>query len=194
MYGQMKQARIDEFNDGNLTLIRIRSMRVVNAIDYLYRRGNATARDLAEVMKTEPKQVYPFLKTLITKSVVTVKKFQNINVYSLSPKFMSMIKSVVGKRNGQKEYVMSKALERYKQFTGKEADEVVKAIIEYFVEKALTGNPYLTATDESIAEILARALKLPIDAVREALKELLNANILFVWNMRKARLESSLLN
>jgi len=106
-----------------------------------------------------------------------------------------MISNVVKRYSFKgREYIISKAKARFKRFLGKDPDPETIQVIEYFVDKALSGNPYVEGSHkESVAEIISRVLHIPLYDVNEILRELVQANILFVWLNRKARLESSLL-
>jgi len=146
-------------------------------------------------MNTNSRQVYPILKTWIEKGIVVITKMNRVNVYSISHKFRTLINDTVRRySHKERDFIIAKAKERYKRFLGKDPDQQVQAVIEYFVDKALTGNPYVQGShNESVAELLARVLKIPLYDVNEILRELVQANILFVWKNRKARLESSLI-
>ena len=92
-----------------------------------------------------------------------------------------------------REFIVAKAMERYKRFIGKDPGPEEIAVIEYFIDKALSGNPYVQGShNESVAELLARALNISLYDINEILRELVQANILYVWKNRKARLDSSL--
>lgn len=182
--------------DGLTTFEAPRSPRVLNALAYLLESGNSTASKLADVMATHSRFVYPLLKPWVLRGVVAISKIGRRNVYSISQNFRKLISDVM-KRFSLKgrDFIVSKAVSRYKKFMGKDPDSDVMKVIEYFVDKALTGNPYVQGTEsESVAEILSRALKIPIHDVAQILRELAVSNIIFVWKNRKARLESSLLH
>jgi len=157
--------------------------------------GNAFAYQLAQIMNTDSRETYPMLKTWILKGIVSVVKHGRRNVYSISQKFKTLIKNTV-KRYSYKgrDFIIAKAKERYRRFLGRDPDPEVLAVIEYFVDKALSGNPYVQGfQNESVAELLARVLTISLYDINEILRELVQANILYVWRNKKARLESSLL-
>jgi hypothetical protein len=185
-------ARLNGWSDGS---ILVRSPRVINAFAFMMENGNAFAYQLAQIMNTDSRETYPMLKTWILKGIVSVVKHGRRNVYSISQKFKTLIKNIV-KRYSYKgrDFIIAKAKERYRRFLGRDPDPEVLAVIEYFVDKALSGNPYVQGfQNESVAELLARVLTISLYDINEILRELVQANILYVWRNKKARLESSLL-
>jgi hypothetical protein len=171
-----------------------KSFRIINSFAFMLENGSAFAHQLAQIMNIDSRETYPMLKTWILKGVVTVVKRGRRNIYSISQKFKILIKNTV-KRYSYKgrEFIIAKAKERYKRFLGRDPDPEVLAVIEYFVDKALSGNPYIQGSqNESVAELLARALNISLYDINEILRELVQANILYVWKNRKARLDSSL--
>lgn len=175
--------------------VSIKSVRVIKAFAHLIENGNALANQLSQIMEVESRHVYPILKPWILKGVVTVSKFGRMNIYSISKKFKSLIYDVVKRFSFKgRDYVIAKAKARFKRFMGKDPDLETVQVIEYFVDKALSGNPYVTGSQNlSVAELLSRALGISLHDVSEILRDLVQANILFVWRNQKARLESSLL-
>ena|GEM_PF-5916777 len=171
-----------------------RSSRILNTLAFLLENGSSFAHQLSQIMNMDSREVYPMLKTWILKGVVTVSKQGRRNVYSISQKFKSLISSVVKKYSYKgREFIIAKAKERYKRFLGRDPDPEVLAVIEYFVDKALSGNPYVQGSqNESVAELLARVLNISLYDINEILRDLVQANILYVWKNRKARLDSSL--
>jgi predicted transcriptional regulator len=171
-----------------------KSSKVINTLAFLLENGSSFAHQLSQIMNMDSREVYPMLKTWILKGVVTVSKQGRRNVYSISQKFKSLIGSVVKKYSYKgREFIIAKAKERYKRFLGRDPDPEVLAVIEYFIDKALSGNPYVQGShNESVAELLARALNISLYDINEILRELVQANILYVWKNRKARLDSSL--
>jgi hypothetical protein len=172
-----------------------KSSRIINSFAFMLENGSAFAHQLAQIMNIDSRETYPMLKTWILKGVVTVVKHGRRNVYSISQKFKILIKNTV-KRYSYKgrDFIIAKAKERYKRFLGREPDPEVLAVIEYFVDKTLSGNPYVQGShNESVAELLARVLNISLYDINEILRELIQANILYVWKNRKARLDSSLL-
>jgi hypothetical protein len=172
-----------------------RSPRILNALAFLLENGNAFAHQLSRIMEMDSREIYPMLKVWILKGVVSIRKYGRRNLYEISQKFKSLISNVVKKYLFKgREYIISKARARYKRFLGRDPDPEVLAVIEYFVDKALSGNPYVQGSqNESVAELLARVLNISLYDINEILRELIHANILYVWRNRKARLESSLL-
>lgn len=175
-------------------MIEFRSLRVINVMAYLLENGSSFASGLANIMNVDSREVYPMLKTWILKGVVTVSKAGRRNVYSISQKFRSLITKTVRRYSYRgRDFIIAKAKERYKRFIGRDPDPEVIAVIEYFVDKALSGNPYVQGSqNESVAELLSRVLNIPLYDINEILRELVQANILYVWRNRKARLDSSL--
>jgi predicted transcriptional regulator len=171
-----------------------KSSRIINSFAFMLENGSAFAHQLAQIMNIDSRETYPILKTWILKGVVTVVKHGRRNVYSISQKFKILIKNTV-KRYSYKgrDFIIAKAKERYKRFLGREPDPEVLTVIEYFVDKTLSGNPYIQGSqNESVAELLARVLNISLYEINEILRELVQANILYVWKNRKARLDSSL--
>ena len=171
-----------------------KSSRIINSFAFMLENGSSFAHQLSQIMNIDSRETYPMLKTWILKGVVTVVKHGRRNVYSISQKFKILIKNTV-KRYSYKgrEFIVAKAMERYKRFIGKDPGPEEIAVIEYFIDKALSGNPYVQGSHtESVAELLARVLNISLYDINEILRELVQANILYVWKNRKARLDSSL--
>lgn len=175
--------------------VSIKSARVIKAFAHLIENGNALANQLSQIMEVESRHVFPILKPWILKGVVTVSKFGRMNIYSISKKFKSLISDVVKRFSFKgREFVLAKAKARFRRFLGRDPDPETVQVIEYFVDKALSGNPYVTGSQNlSVAELLSRALGISLHDISEILRDLVQANILFVWRNQKARLESSLL-
>jgi predicted transcriptional regulator len=173
----------------------IKSARVIKAFAYLIENGNTRANQLSQIMEVDSRHVFPILKPWILKGIVTASKFGRLNVYSISKKFKSLISSTIKRFTFKgRDYIITKAKARFKRFLGKDPDLETIQIIEYFVDKALSGNPYVTGDrNVSVAEFLSRVLGISIYDVSEILRDLVQANILFVWKNQKARLEASLL-
>ena len=185
-------ARLNGWSDGS---ILVRSTRVINAFAFMMENGNSFAHHLAQIMETDSREVYPMLKPWVLKGIISVSKLGRRNIYSISQKFKSLISNTIKKYSFKgREYVIAKAKARFKRFLGRDPDLETIQVIEYFVDKALSGNPYVQGSqNESVAELLARVLHISIYDINEILRELVQANILYVWRNRKARLESSLL-
>jgi len=171
-----------------------RSSRILNTLAFLLENGSSFAHQLSQIMDIDSREVFPSLKPWIMKGIISISKQGRRNIYSISQKFKSLISNVVKKYSFKgREYVIAKARARYKRFLGREPDPIVLAVIEYFVDKALSGNPYVQGSqNESVAELLARVLNISLYDINEILRELVQANILYVWKNRKARLDSSL--
>lgn len=182
-------------NGGVGTLILIKSSRVIKIFAFLMENRNSLAYQLAQIVEVESRHIYPILKPWILKGVISVSKLGRMNVYSISQKFKSLISDVVKRYSFKgREFVLAKAKARFKRFLGRDPDPETIQVIEYFIDKALSGNPYVEGTlSTSVTELLSRVLHIPIHDVVEILRDLVQANILFVWQNRKARLESSLL-
>jgi len=172
-----------------------KSSRIINTLAFLLENGSSFAHQLSQIMSVDSREVYPMLKAWIIKGVVTVVMKQGRrNVYSISQKVKSVIGGVVKKYSYKgRDFIIAKAKERYKRFLGRDPDPEVLAVIEYFVDKALSGNAYVQGSqNESVAELLARVLNISLYDINEILRDLVQANILYVWKNRKARLDSSL--
>jgi len=184
-------ARLDGWSDGS---ILVRSPRVINAFAFLMENGNSFAHQLAQIMETDSREVFPMLKPWILKGIVSISKFGRRNIYSISQKFKSLISNILKRYSFKgRDFIIAKAKARFKRFLGRDPDPETVQVIEYFVDKALSGNPYVQGSqNEPVAELLARVLHISIYDINEILRELVQANILYVWRNRKARLESSL--
>ncbi len=186
---------VDQSSDYKLFYQPPKSSRVMKAFVFLMDSVNAFAHQLSQIMDIDSREVFPSLKPWIMKGIISISKQGRRNIYSISQKFKSLISNVVKRYSFKgREYILAKTKARYKRFLGLDPDLETVQVIEYFVDKALTGNPYVEgSTKESVAELLSRVLHISIDDINEILRELVHANILYVWQNRKARLESSIL-
>jgi len=171
-----------------------RSSRILNTLAFLLENGSSFAHQLSQIMDIDSREVFPSLKPWIMKGIISISKEGRRNIYSISQKFESLISNIIRKYSFKgREFILAKAKQRFKRFLGREPDQETMQIIEYFIDKALSGNPYVEGSrNESIAELLAKVLKISLYDVGEILRDLIQANILFVWQNRKARLETSL--
>jgi len=173
----------------------VKSTRVIKAFAYLIENNKGVvAGQLSQIMEVDSRHVFPILKPWILKGIVSVSKFGQRNVYSISKKFKSLISDAIKRFSFKgRDYIIAKAKARFKRFMSRDPDPETIQVIEYFVDKALSGNPYITGSRNlSVAEFLSRVLNIPIHDIAEILRELVQANILFVWKNQKVRLESSL--
>ena len=172
-----------------------RSSRILNALAFLLENGSSFAHQLSQIMDIDSREVFPSLKPWIMKGIISISKQGRRNIYSISQKFKSLIFNIIRKYSFKgREFILAKSKQRFKRFLGRDADPETVQVIEYFIDKALSGNPYVEgSTKESVAELLSRVLHISIHDINEILRELVHANILYVWQNRKARLESSIL-
>jgi DNA-binding PadR family transcriptional regulator len=172
-----------------------KSSKVINTLAFLLENGSSFAHQLSQIMNMDSREVYPMLKTWIMKGIISISKQGRRNIYSISQKFKSLISNIIRKYSFKgREFILAKAKQRFKRFLGRDPDPETVQVIEYFIDKALSGNPYVEgSTKESVAELLSRILKISLYDINEILRDLVQANILFVFRNRKARLESSLL-
>jgi len=171
-----------------------RSSRILNTLAFLLENGSSFAHQLSQIMDIDSREVFPSLKPWIMKGIISISKQGRRNIYSISQKFKSLISNIIRKYSFKgREFILAKAKQRFERFLGREPDQETMQIIEYFIDKALSGNPYVQGShNESVAELLARALNISLYDINEILRELVQANILYVWKNRKARLDSSL--
>ncbi|WP_236748929.1 conjugal transfer protein [Acidianus manzaensis] len=152
--------------------------------------GPKLAKQLANLIKTESKEIYPRLKRYIVKGWVKVRKVNNVNVYSLTEAARKILES-----KGSFEKVKEKA----EEILGHRLDEDETEVLRVFYESKYIEN----SRDETIAEqvyyaVRKRNRKITLTRVEEILKEFTLRRIVFAFRLRsgqilKARLDKSLL-
>jgi hypothetical protein len=151
--------------------------------------GGKLARDLAKVINTDSKQIFPRLKRYILKGWIYVTKINNINVYYLS----DTAKKILKLQGSNFEKVREKA----EKILGRKLDNDETEILRFFYEL----NSYLERSEnESIAEQVYYALKkrIALSKITEILTEFTKAKILFAFRLKsgvilKVRLNKNLL-
>jgi len=149
-------------------------------------KGGKLARELARLIYTSSKEIYPRLKRYIQKGWVQVQRVNNLNVYSLTENARKILKL-----QGSFEKVREKA----EKILGRRLDSDETEILRFFFEL----NGYIERNEnESIAEQVYYALKIPLSKITEILTELTSKKILFAYRLRngvilKVRLNKNLL-
>ena len=193
--------------------VRFMSTTTAAMIRLIIARGCARARELAEAVDIESKDVYPRLRHWIIKGLVKAQKdpVANINIYSLTDcakalaselrRFVEEVAtSVRGKKSPRK--VVEEAEKRYRERFGREMGEVHRLILSIFIDQALNkSSPYIAIKpgEETLPQVLRIMIMqrfrkdIDVDEVVEALKELELAKIVYIDRKRfKARLDKSL--
>jgi len=150
--------------------------------------GGKLSRDLAKVINTDSKQIFPRLKRYILKGWIYVKKINSINVYYLSE---------TAKKILQLQGSFEKIKEKAEKTLGRKLDEDEVEVLRFFYEL----NGYVERSEnETIAEQIYYALRMRINLSRitEILTELTTKKVLFAYRLRngvilKVRLNKKLL-
>jgi DNA-binding PadR family transcriptional regulator len=147
------------------------------------------ARELASLINTSSKQIFPRLKIYILKGWVHVEKINNMNIYSLTETARRILK--------QRFHSLDKIKERAEQLLGRKLDEDEVDVLKFFYE--LNGGYVEKSENESIAEQVYYALKrVGLSRITEILTEFTSKKILFAYRLRngvilKVRLNKNLL-
>ena len=166
-----------------------RSEKVGKIFQVLLSEGGKLARDLAKVINTDSKQIFPRLKRYILKGWIYVRKINNINVYYLT----ETAKKVLKLQNNSFDMVK----ERAERILGRKLDKDEIEILRYFYEEQgyIENSP-----NETIAEQVYHALgrKVSLTRVQEILTDFTKARVLFAYRLRsgvilKVRLNKNLL-
>jgi len=150
--------------------------------------GSKLARELASLINTSSKEIYPRLMRYIQRGWVQVQKINNLNVYYLSETAKKILRL-----QGSFERVIEKA----ERMLGRKLEEDEIEILKYFFEL----NGYIERSeDESIAEQVyyAQKKRITLSRVTEILTEFTKVGILFAYRLRngvilKVRLNKNLL-
>jgi len=152
-------------------------------------KGGKLARELASLISTSSRQIYPRLKRYIAKGWIQVQKINNINVYCLSDTAKKILKL-----QGSFERVRENA----ERLLGRKLDEDELEILKFFYE--LNGSYVERNENESIAEQVYYALKkrIALSKITEILTEFTSKRVLFAFRVRsgiilKVRLNKNLL-
>jgi predicted transcriptional regulator len=193
--------------------VRFMSSTTAAMIRLIIARGCARARELAEAVDIESKDVYPRLRHWIIKGLVKAQKdpVANINIYSLTDcakalaselrRFVEEVAtSVRGKKSPRK--VVEEAEKRYRERFGREMGEAHRLILSIFIDQALNkSSPYIAIKpgEETLPQVLRTMIMqrfrkdIDADEIVEALKELELAKIVYIdRRLFKARLDRSL--
>ncbi len=110
--------------------------------------GGKLARDLAKVINTDSKQIFPRLKRYILKGWIQVQKINNMNIYSLT----ETAKKILQLQGSSFEKIKEKA----EKALGRKLDEDEVEVLRFFYEL----NGYVERSEnETIAEQIYYALK-----------------------------------
>jgi len=161
-----------------------RSERVVKIFEALSLGKAKLARELAEIIGVESKQILPRLKRYIQRGWVEVQKVNNLNVYSLTETSRKILKL-----KGSFE----KVKERAEKILGRKMEEDELEILKLFFkeQKYVENSP-----NESIAEQVYYALgrKVSLTRVQEVLTEFTVKGILFAFRLKDGRILKVRLN
>ena len=152
------------------------------------RSGGKLSRDLAKVINTDSKQIFPRLKRYILKGWIQVQKINNMNIYSLTETARKIL---------QLQGSFEKIKEKAEKALGRKLDEDEVEVLRFFYEL----NGYVERSEnETIAEQIYYALKMRINLSRitEILDEFTKARVLFAYRLKnglilKVRLNKNLL-
>jgi len=162
-----------------------RSERVAKIFELLSSGKPMLARELAEVIGVQSKQILPRLKRYIQRGWVVVQKVNNLNVYSLGETARKVLKL----QGSTFERVKEKA----EKLLGRKLEEDELEILRYFYreQRYVENSP-----SESIAEQVYYALgrKVSLTRVQEVLTELTVKGILFAFRLKDGRILKVRLN
>lgn len=151
-------------------------------------KGPKLARDLAKVINTASKEIYPRLKRYVLKGWVQVQKVNNMNIYSLT----ETVKKIL-----QLQGSFEKIKEKTEKALGRKLEEDEEMILMFFFKEQgyIENSP-----NETIAEQVYHSVgrKISLARVQEILTEFTKARILFAFRLRnglilKVRLNKNLL-
>jgi len=161
-----------------------RSEKVARLFEALSFGKGMLARELAEIIGVQSKQILPRLKRYIQRGWIEVQKVNNLNVYSLTETARKILKL-----QGNFE----KVKERAEGILGRKLEEDEVEILRFFYkeQKYVENSPY-----ETIAEQVYHALgrKISLTRVQEVLTELTVKGILFAFRLKDGRILKVRLN
>nr|WP_012386951.1 hypothetical protein [Sulfolobus islandicus]ABE99622.1 putative DNA-binding protein [Sulfolobus islandicus]ABE99671.1 hypothetical protein [Sulfolobus islandicus] len=154
-------------------------------------KGPKLARDLAAVIHTHSKEIYPRVKRYIQKGWVQVQKINNMNIYSLTE---------VAKKILQLQGSFERIKEKAEKALGRKLDEDEIEVLRVLYE----ARGYIeNSSDETIAEQIYHKARVnnrhvTLSRIEEILKEFTIRKIIFAYRLRngtilKIRLDKSLL-
>jgi len=150
--------------------------------------GGKLARDLASLINTSSKQIYPRIKRYIQRGWIEVQKINNINIYRLSDTARKILKL---------QGSFDKIKEKAEHLLGRKLDEDEEMILMFFFKEQgyIENSP-----NETIAEQVYHALgrKISLARVQEILTDFTKARVLFAFRLKsgvilKVRLNKNLL-
>jgi hypothetical protein len=147
-------------------------------------KGPKLARDLAKVINTASKEIYPRVKRYVLKGWIQVQKINNMNIYSLTE---------TAKKILQLQGSFEKIKEKAEKALGRKLDEDEVEVLRFFYEL----NGYVERSkNETIAEQIYYALKMRINLSRitEILDEFTKARVLFAYRLQNGRILKVRLN
>ena len=160
-----------------------RSERVVKIFEALS-NGHKLARELAEIIGVQSKQILPRLKRYIQRGWVGVRKVNNMNVYSLTETARKILKL---------QGSFEKVKERAEKILGRKLEDDELEILKFFYkeQKYVENSP-----SETIAEQVYYALggKVSLMRIQEILTELTVKGILFAFRLKDGRILKVRLN
>ncbi len=165
-----------------------KSERIARIFSYLLKKQVAVARELANLIDTESRQIYPRLKRYIAKGWVVTQKINNMNRYSLTKEAKKLLST--------KAASFDDVLRKAEALLGRKLDQDEVELLRFFHE-----NGYIERTSsESIAEVIYHKLqgKISLGRIEEILNEFTAASVLFAFRLRsgivlKVRLNKKLL-
>jgi len=155
--------------------------------------GGKLSRDLAKVINTDSKQIFPRLKRYILKGWIQVQKINNMNIYSLT----EVARKILKMQNSNSDS-FDKIKEKAERILGRKLEEdEIEILLFFFKEQGYIEN----SPNETIAEQVYHSLslrKISLARVQEILTEFTKARILFAYRLRsgvilKVRLNKNLL-
>ena len=161
-----------------------RSEKIAKIFEALSLGKGMLARELAEIIGVQSKQILPRLKRYIQRGWVEVQKINNLNVYSLTETARKILKL---------QGSFEKVRERAEKILGRKMEEDEVEILKFFFkeQKYVENTP-----SETIAEQVYYALgrKVSLTRVQEVLTEFTVKGILFAFRLKDGRILKVRLN
>ncbi|WP_338601377.1 conjugal transfer protein [Sulfolobus tengchongensis] len=165
-----------------------KSEKIAMLFAYLLKKP-AKAKELAELIHTESKQIYPRLRRYILKGWVIARKSNNVNLYSLSEDARKILSG-----KGTFEDILKRA----EDILHRKLDEDEVELLRFLYENK---NTYIErSADRTIAEVIYDKLngKISLRRIEEILSDFTESGIIFAFRLRngmilKIRLNKKLL-
>nr|WP_176704672.1 conjugal transfer protein [Sulfolobus tengchongensis] len=165
-----------------------KSERITRLFAYLLKKS-AKAKELAELIHTESKQIYPRLRRYVLKGWIIAHKINNVNIYSLSEDARKILSG-----KGTFEDVLKKA----EAILHRKLDEDEIELLRFLYENK---NTYIErSANRTIAENIYDKLnrKIPLGRIEEILSDFTESGIIFAFRLRngmilKVRINKKLL-